>query len=198
MEIIASQWSSSGPTPWTFATIRVRNKPLVSPLAILLTRQAAQRCVVDLDYFRWGTDERVIPTVPGRWSSHQKPTRSLPYAAEMPVPLSGGTAGVINKGGYGGVGDIYDPALDPLQQDVAVGDSGEEIAVAILRDGQAFAFSSESYAYDAFGNPNWALGHGTYRVVVRVRGSSVNCERAFKLEYLSNDFSRFQLQNLID
>jgi len=55
LEIIPSQWIPAGPTLWTFAIVQIRNKPLVGPLAKLLTRQAVQGCVVDIDYFRWGT-----------------------------------------------------------------------------------------------------------------------------------------------
>ena len=71
--------------------------------------------------------------------------------------------------------------------DVAVSPDGEEVAVAILRDGEAFAFSTESYDYDRWGNPAWRLEHGTYRIVVRVRGSGILEERQFKLEYLNDD-----------
>jgi len=77
---------------------------------------------------------------------------------------------------------------------VAVSPDGEEVAVAILRDGEAFAFSTESYAYPSWGNPSWRLEHGTYRIVVRVRGSAIQEERYFKLEYLSNDVSKFRLE----
>jgi hypothetical protein len=55
LEIIPSPWLPAGPTQWTFATVQVRNKRLAGPLARLLTREAAQGCVVDIDYFRWGT-----------------------------------------------------------------------------------------------------------------------------------------------
>ena len=89
---------------------------------------------------------------------------------------------------------IYDPEKDPGQLDVAVSPDGEEVAVAILRDGEAFAFSTESYNYPSWGNPRWRLEHGTYRIVVRVRGSGIQEERHFKLEYLSNDVSKFQLE----
>jgi hypothetical protein len=77
-------------------------------------------------------------------------------------------------------------------EEVAVG--GEEVAVAILIPREAHAFSTESYDYPAWGEPEWKLKHDTYRVVVRVRGSSVQCEQAFKLEYLDNDFAKFRLQ----
>ncbi len=90
---------------------------------------------------------------------------------------------------------IYDPEKDPGQLDIAVSPDGEEVAVAILRDGEAFAFSTESYGYPSWGNPRWRLEYGTYRIVVRVRGSGILEERPFKLEYLNNDdISKFRLE----
>ncbi len=89
---------------------------------------------------------------------------------------------------------LFDPSLDPRQQDVAVGPEGEEVAVAILTARGAYAFSTDSYGHYAFGNPDWKLKFGTYRIVVRVRGSSVKRERAFRLDYNSANFSDFKLQ----
>jgi hypothetical protein len=89
---------------------------------------------------------------------------------------------------------VYDPTLDPRQHDVAVSRAGEEVAVAILRAGEAFAFSTESYDHNAWGNPAWRLERGTYRIVVRLRGSGVEQQEAFKLEYLNNNFAEFRLQ----
>ena len=90
---------------------------------------------------------------------------------------------------------VYDPARDPGQRDVAVSNEGEEIAVAIFRDDKAFAFSTESYRHPRWGNPDWRLERGkTYRIVVRVQGSSVQQERAFRLAYLTNNPSDFRLQ----
>src|SRR5947208_13207097 len=78
LEIVPSLWSPAGPVTWAFAAVQIRNRPMGAPFNRLLTRDAAQGCVVDLDFFEWGTDERVMPTVPGRWSSHPEPIRSVP------------------------------------------------------------------------------------------------------------------------
>ena len=67
--------------------------------------------------------------------------------------------------------------------------------MAVLSAEEAFAFSSESYAHNKFGNLAWRLGRGTYRIAVHVHGSSVDHEQVFKLEYLSDDFAQFRLQN---
>jgi hypothetical protein len=77
---------------------------------------------------------------------------------------------------------------------VGVSEEGEEVAVAILREGQAFAFSTESYEYYEFGKPEWKLSRGTYRISICVRGSSVQQQREFKLEYLDDNFANFRLK----
>jgi len=169
LEIITSSWQSAGPIPWTFATVQVRNRPLAAPLAKLLTRQAAQGCVILIDYFHWGSGERVIPTVQGRWTSHQELTEAIPHLTE-------------------------NTSTDQRYRDIPVSRAGEEIAVAVLNEESAYAFSSASYGYPAFGNPAWRLNRGTYRIAVRVLGSSVDREQVFKLEFLSNNFAQFRLQ----
>lgn len=196
LEIIPTPWAPAGPTAWTFATVQVRNEPITTPLARGLMRQAAQGCVVDIDFFRWGTEDKVFPTVPGRWSSHPEPVRRVPSPAAdpfVPTIITGGTASVNMESGFS---DTFDRTLDPPQHDVGVSRDGEEVAVAILRASEAFAFSTESYNHNAWGNPAWRLHHGTYRIVVRVRGSSVEKEQAFKLEYLDEDFAKFRLQTV--
>jgi hypothetical protein len=92
---------------------------------------------------------------------------------------------------------FYDPTLSPSQLDVPVGPDGEEIAVAILIDRKAYAFTTESYNYPGWANPEWLLElKKTYRIVVRISGSSTQKERAFKLEYLTNDVSKFRLEEI--
>jgi hypothetical protein len=158
LEITPSPWLPAGPTPRTFATVQVRNRPLAEPLANVLTRQAAQGCAVDLDFYRWGTDERAIPMVHGRWTNH-----------------------------------IGAETADRRYRDIPVSPVGVEVAVAVLREGEAAAVSSES---EIFGNPAYRLVRGTYRVAIHVHGSSVDCEQVFKLEYLSDDFGQFRLQEI--
>ena len=169
---------------WTFAAVQIRNRPMGAPFNRLLTRDAAQGCVVDLDFFKWGTDERVMPTVPGRWSSHPEPLRSVP-SKSVTTTYGGGTISFTKE---------YDASLSPREHNVPAGRGGEEVAVAVLAPKGAFAFSAASYASPDWAVPEWQLSHGTYRVVVRVHGSSIENERAFKLEYLDDDFAKFVLQ----
>jgi hypothetical protein len=195
LEIRPSPWSPSGPVPWTFAAVQVHNKPLGAPFNRLLSREAAQGCVVEIDFFRWGSEERVIPTVPGRWSSHPEPIRSVPSAAGTGAVYSASvsaTGSAVSQT----FSAVYDPSLDPREHDVPVSHAGEEVAVAIMMPRGAFAFSTASYGFHSFANPSWGLDRGTYRVLVRVRGSSLECERAFKLEYLTDDFAKFRLQEI--
>src|SRR6266568_3898941 len=272
LEIAPSAWQAPNFVMWTFATVRVRNKPLPPRLSRFLSREEAHGCVVEIDYYNWDSGSRLFPTIRGRWSSAPEPLGRVPSSliAELPPgssssqgpairpgiyptgvvgspvtggtastfpsfgsagvigpPVTGGPASTLPVSGAGVVGPpvtagaadasvvppgsdstastrpgstqnaysiIYDPEKDPGQIDVAVSPDGEEVAVAILRDGEAFAFSTESYAYPSWGNPSWRLEHGTYRIVVRVRGSAIQEERYFKLEYLSNDVSKFRLE----
>lgn len=257
LEITSSVWQPPNFVTWTFATVRVRNRPLPPQLGRFLPREGAQGCVVEIDYYRWDSSARLFPTIRGRWSSVPEPLSRVPTSlvAELPhgpsrsssqgggalpgtqptgvtgLPVAGGTAsttpssgalGVVGPPVTGGTAStlpvpavppvsagvpsaragsstqpeysiVYDPERDPGQLDIAVSADGEEVAVAILRDGEAFAFSTESYNYPSWGNPGWLLSHGTYRIVVRVRGSGIQVEGQFKLEYLSNDVSKFRL-----
>ena len=124
------------------------------------------------------------------------PTMSRPgTAGVIGPPVSGGpSSGPAGSSVQPGYSIVYDPGRDSGRLDVAVSPDGEEVAVAILRDGEAFVFSTESYNYPSWDNPGWRLEHGTYRIVVRVRGSGIQAEAQFKLEYLDNDVSKFQLE----
>jgi hypothetical protein len=165
--------------------------PLPRVFRWLLTREAAQGCVVWINVFNWSTGERIMEPIPGRWSKSSQPLRSIPSPPPQPVGSGAGTA--IIDPSYRPFSEAFDPTLIQREQDVPVTEGGEEVSVAILRAGEAFVFTDSSYAYPAWGHPDLELKRGTYRIVVRARASSVVCEQAFKLEYLSDDFARFQL-----
>jgi hypothetical protein len=195
LEIVPSPWAPAGPVAWTFAAVRIRNKPLTWPFHWLLTREAAQGLEVQIDFFTWSSGERAMSSVPGRWSSTPQPLRSVPSpppqtAAQL--ASTGGTA--VLDPNYQSFKSVYDPDLIRRQHDVPVTRGGEEVAVAILRAGEAFAFTDSSYGHPAWGQPELRLQRGTYRVVVRVHGSSIDHTQAFKLEYLSDDFTSFRLE----
>jgi hypothetical protein len=190
LEIVTSPFSPSSGVPFTFAAVQVRNKPLGRPWRWFLSRSSASGCRAAIDFFRWSSDERVMPPVPGRWSSHPEPLRSVPTAVP-PVPALSASSSwtVITQFEL-----VYDPTLDPPDNDVRASVGGEEMAVAVLTQHGAFAWGTESYTYDEWAKPEWKLDHGTYRVVIRVEGSSVSKTTAFKLEYLDEDFAKFRLQ----
>jgi hypothetical protein len=88
-----------------------------------------------------------------------------------------------------------DPALVPqsLTLDLPAGGRWEEVAVAFLRDGEAYAWGAESQLYPEWKNPAWRLDRGVYRVTVRVEAGGVEASKRLKLDNLAADFVRFQL-----
>jgi hypothetical protein len=176
-----------------------------------LRRDAAEACEVFIEYYKLADGEKVLPTLPGRWDSHDEPRRLVPLGLPGgPAPLgtpSAGTAPTSQAATLGTAsrhpeahltfGVIYDPSLDTPQQDIAVGSDRGQVSVAILRNGEAFAFANESYAHLAnqLGNPAWKLDKGVYRIAIRVRPSNADEQQQdFKLEYLSDNFAEFRLQ----
>jgi hypothetical protein len=151
LEITESIWSQEGQFSWTFAVFQVRNKPLSAFFGTFLTRQMAQGCVVEIDYFNWETGERVFPTtITGRWSSHNPPITWMQNPIGPVLPAVTGTPRLYTGPGYGGVYDPT-PSLDPPDQNIAVSERGEEVAVAVLQKVSgfnAYAWSKESYMYE--------------------------------------------------
>lgn len=170
---------------------------------------------------RWSSLPEPLRLVPTPMATAPSPLGDETVYTPVDVPVSGGTApttfpfspGIVgtgasalpvtppSRGGPAGAQAeycvVYDPSRDSGQCDIAVSDEGEQIAVAILRDGKAFAFSTESYEHAGWENPAWRLERGkTYRIVVRVHGSGIQQERKFKLEYLTNNPSEFRLQEI--
>jgi len=90
---------------------------------------------------------------------------------------------------------VYDRSRDPGQHDITADPEGEEVAVAILRNGEVFAFSSESYDHPSWGKPDWQLDlNEIYRVVIRIRGEGVRKESEFKLDCLDPNAANFRLE----
>ena len=241
IEIVASEWRNQAFVPWTFATVRVKNKELWPVVRWCLERRGAQGCRAEIEYCKWD-DTAPFLRIRGRWSSSKEPislvpaslTTSLPSTggSPSPVPLTGlpvtgsppytpmqppatgGTAPTMLPGGTTPLAPVpsyvpisttgggtpgytfaYDPSSVPGQQDITADPEGEEIAVAILRNGEVFAFCTESYKYPMWGNPDWKLDlKRIYRVVIRVHGAGVRKERAFRLDCLEADAAKFRLE----
>jgi hypothetical protein len=140
---------------------------------------------------------KLFDSVQGRWDSHPQPERVIGGATQDAESKGTATPGSPELGVLRARTE-FAPSLDPSnQEDIVSGSDRGQVSVAILTaESGAFAFANASYAYGPLlGNPDWRLPMGTYRVVVRVRASNVNheCRFIFKLEYLSNDFAKFQL-----
>jgi hypothetical protein len=89
---------------------------------------------------------------------------------------------------------IPDPTLVPQSQvyDLQAGGRWEEIAVAVLRDGEAYGWGAESQMH-GWKHPNWKLERGVYDVEVRADWQGTPETRWFRLEYLSDDLPSFRL-----
>jgi hypothetical protein len=165
-----------------------------------LNRDAAEACEVFIDFLTWGDEAsrtKVFDTISGRWDSHPEPWSPI-FEVEPDntvMPQTGKPSPIKLRQ----TAAQFEPSRVTFQQDISVGSDRGRISVAVLRDGEAFAFANESYMYldDHFGKPDWKLTQGTtYRVDVRVKGSNAAWVQAFKLEYLNNNFADFKLQSV--
>jgi hypothetical protein len=103
-------------------------------------------------------------------------------------------SGGVSRSGHIDYTFAYDPSAAPGQHDVTTDPEGEEVAVAIFRNGQVFAFSTESYRYPTWGNPAWQLDlKQIYRIVVRVHGEGVRKRETFTLDCLAPNAANFRL-----
>ena len=126
-----------------------------------------------------------MTSVPGRWSAHPEPLRHVrdEISERERLEIEAKSRWTLAERYIA----QYDPSLDPREHDVAAAEEGEEVAVAVLTAHGAYAWGTKSYAHDNWAKPEWKLEHGTYKVVVRVAGSSVSNSASFKLEYLDSD-----------
>ena len=178
---LRGRWSSH-PQPISLVPSRAVT-PYTGPSASVAPAPYAGG-TISPDIYTGVTTGDVVPDSGGTVSTFSYP------GGRSPAPYAGGTTPVRMN-----YTNSFDPTLDPPQQDVGASQEGEEVAVAILRDGKAFAFSAESYAYSEFGKPDWELTRGTtYYIIVRVRGYNAEGQEEFKLEYLDDNFANFRLQ----
>jgi hypothetical protein len=226
LDIEPVPWQPRGALPsMTFASARVINKPLTGIAARYLSRDSAEACEITIDFYTWGDDasrKRVFPPITGRWDSHHQPLKFTPVVGpgtfpgpspSLPSSYAGGTVpttqisavayplgGSSYPTGTTSMRVDYDPSLDSPQQDISVGSDRGQISAAILKNNNAFAFANESYGTPPANHlckPEWKLTKGeTYRVEIRVKGSNADYAKPFKLEYLSNDFAEFRLQEI--
>jgi hypothetical protein len=179
IEIRAKDWSR--PEPWHFATVEIRN-PAPPRWLLLASRETAVGCRVTARFYRQG--EPVTTSIPCRWSDRPEPIR---LDLVDPRTLGAPPGPPLQIG-------ILDPTLIPASQvyDLPSGGRWEEVAVAVLRDGEAHGWGADSYRFN-WGNPDWRLERGVYDVEVRVDWLGKSKTRWFRLEYLSDDLPSFRL-----
>jgi hypothetical protein len=133
------------------------------------------------------------PTISGGTAPTTRPSEITPFPSSPPPTFRGsGTTGSENDPKYK---LSYTPSRAPGPYDITADPEGEEVAVAILREGEVFAFSTASYQYPLWGNPDWKLDlKQIYRIRIRVSGAGVIKEATFKLDCLDPDPSNFQLE----
>ncbi len=194
---VEGHWLGRTPTPWTFAHVWIRNRPLPPIIRGVLVRESATACTATVEFSKGG--ERVLPEIPARWSSRPEPTKvELEPLTEGPAASAAGTGAAVMAGTpevHQNVIVRYEPSMVPqsLTNDLAPG-RWEEVAVAILfDDGEAFAWGAESYAAGGR-RTDWRLDRGEYNVAIRVESSGLRKTLRFKLDNLAADFSRFGLK----
>jgi hypothetical protein len=228
LEIRPVIWQPSGPLPpMTFASAQVINKPIRRPLAKFVDRRQAEACEVTYDFLDQSSGTR-FPPIKGRWDSHPQPLKvmratspGMPsgYAAStFPASYTGGTVptssieseaasptgGIIGSSSKSTTGWIveYDPSVDTPQQEIPVGSDRSRISPAIFKDGNAYAFANESYNTPASSHlckQEWKLTMGhTYRIEISIDGSNAHHKQAFILDYRSDVFTAFRLQDAAD
>jgi len=185
---------------WTFAAAQVTNDPVMPGVfRRFITRQSADGCELWVEFRKSGEDGLAMPQIIGRWSSQPEPIRREPVV--LPPPVGGPDQPDAPVGGAIQIIASYDIALATASRrvSVAASESGEEVAVAVLRsDGRAFAWGAESYAYPNWEHPDWELQHGTYDVTLKAVASGATVSRRFQLPFLSGDFAQFKLDRLPD
>lgn len=182
LEVVAETWKPTGQTPWWFAVAHVRNKPLPTALAWFLVRQSAAGCEVTLRFREQGQVAPTLPDVAARWSANREPITLSPQTPTTP-------------GGPVTYTAAYDQTLvpDTLRLDVPPSGVGQEVAVAITREGEAFIFGAESYAYGIFGNPKWKLEKKIYDVDVVASSSGIKAVGRFQLDNRDASYANFRV-----
>ncbi len=178
-QIVPVIWQPERAVQWTFAAVKIYNRPLRWPLGALLLRSIATACEVSVEFRIPGGGELVMPPVAAGWSSQPEPLRSVL------LPGSGGNPSFTLQ---------YDSSMLPARRrlDIPAGSDGHEVAIAVLRsDGTAHAFGAESYAHAAWKHPDWELRRQVYEVTVRAQASGVTTSGRFTLNYLAPDFATF-------
>lgn len=170
-------WTAAVPVEWQFAAAHLRNQEPQSwiPLA---GRDAALWCRGEIEFRQDG--QLVVGPVPARWSARPEPLRH--------EPLSDRSGRII-------VVALAAPELVGASEeyDLPAGGRWEEIAVAVRRGDEAYAWGSTSYFHDEWRNPEWELEPGIYEVKLMLTFSGGTAEQNFTLEWTGNKDDPFRL-----
>lgn len=111
IEIVPSEWRNQAFVQWTFATVRVRNKPLKAPFKWLLERQTAHGCRAEIEFYKWDSTAPFI-RMHGRWSSSPEPLSLVPSSLTKSPPAP--TAGSFLLSGPPVTGAPFTPVHPPV------------------------------------------------------------------------------------
>lgn len=170
-------WSTTAPVDWQFAAAHVHNAapPNWIPLA---GRDAALWCRGSIEF--WQDSKLIVGAVPARWSARPEPLRHEPLADPS------GRIIVVALGAPELVGASE-------EYDLPAGGRWEEIAVAVRRGDEAYAWGSTSYFHDQWRNPEWKLEPGVYEVKLTLTFSGGSAEQTFTLEWTGNKNDPFRI-----
>ena len=175
LEMRAKRWVPKDPVQWQFAAIDIRNRAALK--WTMVARQPIIGATVTLEFRRDGA--LAFDPVPARWSARPEPIRM------EPIPVAPGHVQLV---------PFPAPELVPqsLTYDLQPNGRWEEVAIAVLRDGDAYAWGAESYNHN-WANPEWKLQKGQYDVTVHLQHSAGEERKDFVLRYLSDDFNDFNV-----
>jgi hypothetical protein len=166
------------PVPWHFAIVDVRNAA-PSRWVPFLARETAFDSEVSIQFFRRA--EAVTEVIPARWS-------------DRPEPIDHQLA--TDAQGQPFIAAVFAPNLvpDSRRLDLPAGGRRQEVAVAVLRDGEAYGWGAESYAFPFWRNPDWRLSErAEYEVVLTIQWAGGTAAERLRLPYLSDEMGAFRL-----
>jgi hypothetical protein len=145
LRVELSPWSDPR-KPWKFLAIRVLNLRMTKAVRWLFSRRGAEGYGGSITFRRADEPQRTVSLL-GRWRAHPEPCR-----------LDVATA---PNGAASGVG-LFEPSLVPgsYRLDIPATSAWEEVAIAVRRDSEVYAFSAESYAHPDWKQPEWRLESG--------------------------------------
>ena len=173
LRVELSPWSDPR-VPWKFVAVRVWNLRMTKALPWLFNRRSAEACEVGITFRRVDEPQRSV-NIPGRWSAH-------PESYRLDVATApDGTASVVS---------LFEQSLVPGSYDLDIPATGawQEVAIAVRRDGEVYAFSADSYSYPDWKRPDWRLEPGDWEADVTAASANASATKRFRLRITTDDF----------